>query len=450
MIREHPLPNCFSRELLLLVRGEGVWLEDRAGRRYLDFAGGIAVNALGYGRSDLADIAQAQMLRLTHVSNLFITEPALELAGKMLSSSRDLWGRDFQAVQFLSSGSEANETALKYARLYALRKKGPGAHKLLCFTGGFHGRTFGSLSVTPNPKYQEPFEPLVPGVVTVRYNDVDALEATLDASFAGVIGEVVQGEGGLASMSPEFAGALNRLCRRHDVILIADEVQTGLGRTGEFFASSGVGLEPDLITLAKPLAAGLPLAAALIPAKVNALIHLGDHGTTFGGGPVTTAVASRVWDLLSQPEFITQVRDKGEFLAERLESLNSGIPFLGGEVRGKGLLRGIEVRTEQLAVRDGVLTCAAEGARAGDRKDSQGPPAARSAPGPGNPDPMGALLDALRDEGLLVLRSGGNVLRIAPPLVISREELETGVSILRRVFEQIASVSGRPSPESAV
>ena len=251
-------------------------------------------------------------------------------------------------------------------------------------------------------------------------------------------------------MSPEFAGALNRLCRRHDVILIADEVQTGLGRTGEFFASSGVGLEPDLITLAKPLAAGLPLAAALIPAKVNALIHLGDHGTTFGGGPVTTAVASRVWDLLSQPEFITQVRDKGEFLAERLESLNSGIPFLGGEVRGKGLLRGIEVRTEQLAVRDGVLTCAADGARGSDRRASQGPPAARSAPGPGTPDPMGALLDALRDEGLLVLRSGGNVLRIAPPLVISREELETGVSILRRVFEQIASDSGRPSPESGV
>jgi acetylornithine/N-succinyldiaminopimelate aminotransferase len=408
LISQHPLPNCFSKELLMLVRGEGVWLEDRAGKRYLDFAGGIAVNALGYGRTDLADIARAQMVKLTHISNLFITEPALELAVKMLESSRRLSGREFQAVQFLSSGSEANETALKYARLYALRKKGPGAHKLLSFRGAFHGRTFGALSVTPNTKYQDPFQPLLPGVETVDYNDVSGLEKTLDASFAGVIGEVVQGEGGLAAMEPEFAAALNRLCRQYDVILIADEVQTGLGRTGEFFASTGVGLEPDVVTLAKPLAGGLPLAAVLIPAKINSLIHSGEHGTTFGGGPVTTAVASRVWDLLSQPEFIAQVREKGEFLGERLKTLAEAFPFLGGSVRGRGLLRGIEVRTEALA-------------------------------GGESSDPMTALLEALRREGLLALRSGGDVLRIAPPLVISREELETGLSIMNRVFAQVQS-----------
>jgi acetylornithine/N-succinyldiaminopimelate aminotransferase len=375
LISQHPLPNCFSKELLMLVRGEGVWLEDRAGKRYLDFAGGIAVNALGYGRTDLADIARAQMVKLTHISNLFITEPALELAVKMLESSRRLSGREFQAVQFLSSGSEANETALKYARLYALRKKGPGAYKLLSFRGAFHGRTFGALSVTPNTKYQDPFQPLL---------------------------------GGLAAMEPEFAAALNRLCRQYDVILIADEVQTGLGRTGEFFASTGVGLEPDVVTLAKPLAGGLPLAAVLIPAKINSLIHSGEHGTTFGGGPVTTAVASRVWDLLSQPEFIAQVREKGEFLGERLKTLAEAFPFLGGSVRGRGLLRGIEVRTEALA-------------------------------GGESSDPMTALLEALRREGLLALRSGGDVLRIAPPLVISREELETGLSIMNRVLAHVQS-----------
>jgi acetylornithine/N-succinyldiaminopimelate aminotransferase len=407
MIQGHPLPNCYAKELLLLVRGDGVWLEDRSGKRYLDFAGGIAVNALGYGRTDLAEIAAAQMSKLTHVSNLFITEPALELARKMLETSRRLAGRDFEAVQFVSSGSEANETALKYARLYALRRKGPGAHKLLSFRGAFHGRTFGALSMTPNPKYQEPFLPLLPGVESIEYNDVAALEKTLDASFAGVIVEVVQGEGGLAAMSPEFAAALNRLCREQDAILIADEVQTGMGRTGEFFASSGVGLEPDIVTLAKPLAGGLPLAAALIPGKVNSLIHTGEHGTTFGGGPVTTAVASRVWDLLSQPEFLLQVRETGQALGERLESLASGFPFLGA-VRGRGLLRGVEVRVDGL----------------GSSQD---------------PDPMASLLEALRVEGLLALRSGGNILRIAPPLVISREELDAGVSILRKVFDQILS-----------
>jgi acetylornithine/N-succinyldiaminopimelate aminotransferase len=318
-----------------------------------------------------------------------------------------LAGLSFEAVQFVSSGSEANETALKYARLYALRRKGPGAHKLLSFRGAFHGRTFGALSLTPNPKYQEPFLPLLPGVESIEYNDPAALEKTLDASFAGVIVEVVQGEGGLASMSPEFAAALNRRCRQEDVILVADEVQTGMGRTGEFFASSGVGLEPDIVTLAKPLAGGLPLAAALIPGKVNSLIHTGEHGTTFGGGPVTTAVASRVWDLLSRPEFLAQVRATGEALGEHLQSLVSGVPFLGA-VRGRGLLRGIEIRVESLT-------------------------------GPQDPDPMASLLDALRLEGLLVLRSGGNILRIAPPLVISREELDTGVSILKKVFDRIQS-----------
>ena len=412
LVREHPLPNCFAPELLMIARGEGVWLEDRSGKRYLDFAGGIAVNALGYGRQDLADIARDQMLKLTHISNLFITEPTLELGRKMLKTTRELCGREFQAVQFLSSGSEANETALKYARLYALRRKGPGAHKLLSFTGGFHGRTLGSLSVTPNAKYQDPFRPLLPGVESLQYNDVEALERTLDASFAGVIVEVVQGEGGLASMSRDFADALNRSCRKADAILIADEVQTGMGRTGDFYASLGVGLQPDLITLAKPLAAGLPLAAVLIPPEINSQIHLGDHGTTFGGGPVTTAVAGRVWDLLSQPEFIARVRETGAFLGERLRALAEEFPKACAGVRGKGLLRGVEIPTDT---------------------PGTGEPTAPVTPSPG-PDPLTALVDELRGEGLLVLRSGSNVLRIAPPLVITPEELEAGIGILRRVF----------------
>jgi acetylornithine/N-succinyldiaminopimelate aminotransferase len=408
LIKGHPLPNCFTPELLMISRGEGVWLEDSTGRRYLDFTGGIAVNALGYGREDLADIACRQMKKLVHISNLYITEPALELANKMIARGVGDGGGAFQAVQFLNSGSEANETALKYARLYAYRRKGEGHHKLLSFSGSFHGRTMGALSVTPNLKYQTPFLPLIPGVETGQYNDAAALEKTLDDSFAGVIVEVIQGEGGLAGMTREFAAALNRLCRKYDVILIADEVQTGLSRTGSFYACSGIELDPDIITLAKPLAAGLPLAAVLIPEKINSLIHVGDHGTTFGGGPVTTAVASKVWDILSNPQFIAQIRDKGKYLSGKLGAMTEKYSFLGG-VRGRGLLLGIEVLLERLA--RGSDTAAI----------------------------MPALLSAFREEGLLILRSGANILRIAPPLIIGSEEIDTGITIMTRVFDKIAS-----------
>ena len=398
LVTGHPLPRCFAEELLVISRGKGARLQDRAGRWYVDFAGGIAVNALGYGRADLARIAGRQMRRLTHISNLYITEPLLELGAKMLACG------GFQAVQLLSSGSEANETALKYARLYAQRRKGAGNHRLLCFSGAFHGRTLGALSLTPTAKYQDPFQPLLPGVEVAPYNDIAALGRVLDRSFAAVIAEVLQGEGGLEAMSPEFAQALNRLCREHEVILIADEVQTGLGRTGALFASRDIGLEADIITLAKPLAGGLPLAAALLPAKVNELIHLGEHGTTFGGGPVTTAVASRVWDLISDPAFLAGVKRKGEYLRGRLAALSASFPFLGG-VKGRGLLQGLEVKLEAL-------------------------------PGLGD-DPMTALLDLCRDQGLLILRSGTNVLRIAPPLVISEREIDQGLALLARVFERL-------------
>ena len=404
----HPLPKCFAENLLVIRRGKGVRLQDRAGRWYLDFTGGIAVNALGYGRADLARVAARQMRRLTHISNLYTSEPLLELGARMLASG------GFAAVQLLNSGSEANETALKYARLYALRRKGEGCHRLLSFSGAFHGRTLGALSLTPTAKYQDPFRPLVPGVEVAPFNDLAALEKLLDRSFAGVIVEVVQGEGGLACMSPEFAQALNRLCRAHDVILIADEVQTGLGRTGALFASRALGLEPDIITLAKPLAGGLPLAAALIPAKVNELIHLGEHGTTFGGGPVTTAVACRVWDLVSSPGFLAGVREKGEHLRAGLQGLAARFPFLG-EVRGRGLLQGLEVKLEALPVRAGTAPEA---------------------------DPMGDLLAACQAQGLLILRAGVNVLRIAPPLVITKKEIDEGVALLTRALERYASNGG--------
>lgn len=301
----------------------------------------------------------------------------------------------FASVFFGNSGTEANEAALKYARLYAVRTRGTGHEKLLCFSGAFHGRTLGSLSCTPSPKYQDPYAPLLPGVVVAPLNDAPALKQTLTDQFAGVIVEVVQGEGGLAGMTVEFAAALNEACARTGAILIADEVQTGMARTGTFFASDGVGLKPDLITLAKPLGGGLPLSAVLIPEKINAQIHASDHGTTFGGGPVTTAVAKKVWDAVSAPAFISHVKEMGTVLERGLQAVKAAFPRKVGELRGKGLLRGFEYT-------------------GGEVKD---------------------LLDALRANGMLALRSGTNVVRIAPPLVITKKEIEIGIRRLKEALQ---------------
>ena len=384
IVTDHPFPNAFSPEMLLLEHGSGCRVTDAAGKSYLDLGAGIAVNALGYGREDLADVAAAQMRKLVHVSNLYTTGPALELAGK-------LTGDRFAAVQYMNSGAEANESALKFARMYAHRgEKNAERHKILAFTGGFHGRTYGALACTATPKYQEPFRPMLPDVEIAPYNDVEALRKTLDGTFAGVIVEVVQGEGGLQSMTPEFAAALNACRDEHDLILIADEVQTGLGRTGHLFASDSAGLKPDIVTLAKPLAGGLPLSAVLLPAAVNDRLHFGEHGTTFGGGPVTCALASHVFDILTDPAFLAAVRERGEQLRQGLESLREAHAL--GPVVGAGLLRGVHVP-----------------GKAGEQPRIQ------------------ALSTALRAAGVLVLRSGDDVMRIAPPLVISADEIAEGL-----------------------
>ena len=402
MIRKTAIAKQYGTDFLVLREGKGVYLKDVNGKTYLDFGSGIAVNALGHGREDLAEAAAAQMRRIIHTSNLYITEPAMEMAEKLIASG------PFAAVHFGNSGTEANEAALKYARLYAKRVKGEGCFKLLSFSSAFHGRTLGALSVTPTPAYREPYEPLLPGVETSPYNDTAALEKILDRSFAGVIVEPVQGEGGLTVMKPDFAAALVRLCREHDVILIADEVQTGLGRTGNLYASAAVGLQPDIVTLAKPLAGGLPLSATLIPAKINDILKVGDHGSTFGGGPVTTAVASLLWDTVSKPEFLAAVREKGDYLAGELagvaEAFSTGA-FHIGEVRGMGLLRGLEV----IAAEEKT------------------------------PEIMKAIHARAQELGLLILRSGKNVIRLAPPLVITRGELEEGIAILYRTLEDISA-----------
>lgn len=401
---EHYLPGQYTRELLVLDRGSGVYVEDSSGNGYLDFGSGIAVNALGYGREDLARIASEQMKKLIHVSNLYATEPAITLAAKLAATG------NFAAVHFGNSGSEANESAIKYARLYGNRTYSAEKHKIACFTGAFHGRTLGALSCTPTPKYQEPYRPLVPGVEVLPYNDAEAVRNGLSAEYAGVIVEVIQGEGGLDTMQPEFVAALRKTCSAHDILLIADEVQTGCGRTGDFYASSWAGLEPDIITLSKPLAGGLPLSATLLPEKINSLLTIGDHGTTFGGGPVTTAVANYVLDQIFNPPFLEGVKKKGEYLAGKLAELASCHRVIAG-VKGKGLLQGLALD-----------------------------PGASAGTGPAEKTVKalsGSILTEARSKGLLILRSGAGVIRIAPPLIISEEEIDEGVKILDTVFSTL-------------
>ncbi len=391
MVFSPPFPKNYASDFLVLDYGEGSWLYDAGGKKYLDFGSGIAVNALGHGRRDLAKAAYRQMLKVTHVSNLYTTGPALNLARELVASG------PFAAVHFGNSGSEANEAALKYSRAWSLRVKGPDHYKILAFQNSFHGRTLGSLSATYTEKYRKPFEPLLPGVEFAVYNDVAGLSKVLNASFAAVIVEPIQGEGGLTMMTPEFAAELNRLCEMHQILLIADEIQTGVGRTGSLYAHTALGLKPDIVTLAKPLAGGLPLSATLISEKVNAQIHVGDHGTTFGGGPVTTAVALKVWDLIRRKSFLEEVAEKGEFLKHQLEKLTR-FSFVS-ELRGKGLLQGVALKLPE-----------------------------------GEENPMPAFIEEAKQNGLLILRSGANVIRIAPPLTITKQEIEKGVDRLKKVL----------------
>lgn len=394
MAVDHPLPNNFSKELLVIEKGKGVYLKDISGKTYLDFGSGIAVNSLGYGNKKLAKIVSDQMMKTAHTSNYYTSRPVLDFGEFLIKTGA------FAAVQFMNSGSEANETALKFARAYAKRIKGDKAVKFLSFNNGFHGRTMGSLAVTPKEKYQQPFAPMVPEAYAIPYNDCKMLQKTLNKKFAAVIVEVVQGEGGLWNMTEEFAACLNEQCKKYDIILIADEVQTGIGRLGALYGSETVGLKPDIITLAKPLGGGLPLSAALIPKKVNDLIKIGEHGTTFGGNPVACALGMEIVTTIADPMFLDGIKEKSEYLFSSLNTLKSKYSIID-EIRGKGMLTGIQII---------------------DKK---------------NEGKLLSLYKAAMDNGLLVLLSGTDILRIAPPLIITKKEIDKGMAILDSLLQKL-------------
>jgi len=386
--------QTYARPEVVFSHGEGAYLWDSEGKRYLDFTSGIAVTALGHSDPGWVHAVREQAGKLAHVSNLYHTEPHVALARRLVENSFA------DRVFFCNSGSEANETALKFARKYARTLsqsgnsgKSASAEKtgFVAFSGGFHGRTMGALSVTAREKYQEPFAPLVPGVTIAPFNDPDAARAATGPDTCAVIVEPLQGEGGVHPATPEFLQAVRAACDEHDALLIFDEVQCGLGRTGTLWAHEAYGVEPDMMTLAKPLAGGLPIGATLVREKVAAVMTVGDHGSTFAAGPLVCRAATAVFDRVADPEFLATVRDRGRQLLAALHNLPQEQIVA---IRGRGLLVGVEL----------------------DR-------------------PVKPLIEAARARGLMVINAGENVLRLAPPLITGEAQIEEAVEVLARCLE---------------
>ena len=334
------LMNTYKRPPLVFTRGKGCYLWDDRGKKYLDFLGGIAVNALGHAHTRLVRVVRREAARAIHLSNLFHNQFQGPLAEKLANWS----GLD--RVFFTNSGTEAIEGALKLARIYARKQTGtdapPVKTKILALEHSFHGRTFGALAITSTAKYREPYEPLMPGAVFVRFNDVADLEAKFDKTVCAIIFEPIQGEGGVHAVSEAFYNRARALCTAHNAALIADEIQCGLGRTGRYFAYQKFRALPDIVVVAKPLAGGLPLGAILASEKFASAFSPGLHGTTFGGGPMICAAALEFLSTAEREKLLANVRARGEELRAGLEKLESKFDFVK-EVRGEGLIVGMEL-----------------------------------------------------------------------------------------------------------
>lgn len=392
--RRRYLPIYRPRELIL-ERGEGSRVWDSAGRDYIDLAGGIAVNALGHADPDLRAALIEQSGKLWHTSNIFYSEPPVRLAEELAVAS------GFAERVFLcNSGAEANEAAIKLARKHAAAQGRPPAQRvILTFRGSFHGRTLAAITATAQPKYQEGFEPLPGGFRYVDFNDIAAFDAAFDADVCAVLVEPIQGEGGVMPAAPGFLAHLRRRCDETGALLMLDEIQCGMGRTGRLFACHGEGLEPDSVSLAKALGGGFPIGALLVGRRAAESLDFGSHGTTFGGNPLAAAVARVALAKLKSPELLANVEARGAQLVAGLHDINSRLGVFSG-VRGRGLMQG-GVLIEEHAAR------AAE------------------------------VLDAAAGEGLLVLSAGVGVLRFVPALNIRADELAEGLLRLERALRAV-------------
>jgi predicted acetylornithine/succinylornithine family transaminase len=376
----------YKRAPIVLVRGEGIRLFDDTGREYVDFTSGIAVNALGYGDPGLQAVMRQAAEGLIHVSNLFRTEPGERLARRLVELSFA------DRVFFCNSGVEANEGAFKFARRWARSIGGPAKHEIIGLRGAFHGRLFASVAATDRPAYRAPFRPLAGGV-SIAERDIEGLAGILSAeTVAALIIEPIQGEGGVRVMDAGYLRELRSLTREREVALLFDEIQCGLGRTGHLFACQRVDVEPDLLTLAKPIAGGLPMGAILMTETIAATIKPGDHGTTFGGGPFVATVAEHVLERIAHPAFLATVRDEGAWLGSALNEVAARSGRVRA-VRGAGFIWGLDVE-----------------------------------------EPAADVIARARDNGLLLVGAGEHTLRILPPLVATRDDLAEGLRRLERAL----------------
>jgi len=380
------LLGLYKRAPIELVRGEGVELFDADGRAYLDFTAGIAVNALGYGDEGLREAIHAAADGLIHVSNLFRTAPGEQLAARLVELSFA------DKVFFCNSGAEANEGAFKFARKWARSTVGAAKTDIIALRGAFHGRLFASLAATDRPSYRAPFRPLAGGVSIVE-RDIEDLAIVLDAeTVAAVILEPVQGEGGVRVLDRGFIRELHALTRERQVALIFDEIQCGMGRTGSLFAYEQIGVEPDMLTLAKPIAGGLPMGAVLVSNRIGSTINAGEHGTTFGGGPFIASVALHVLERVADPALLTHVASAGQWIGEQVQGISERTGRIRA-IRGMGFMWGVDVN-----------------------------------------EPAGEVVARARDAGLLILTAGDHTLRFLPPLVMTREDLVRGLAIIEQVI----------------
>ena len=380
------LLQTYGRYPLALASGKGVWVQDVQGRKFLDLVGGLGVNALGYAHKRIVKVIREQCARLIHVSNLYYNEYQGQLAQRLCELS------GMERAFFCNSGTEAIEGAIKAARAAAHASGGEHKTKLFAVEGSFHGRTFGALSLTAPEKYRKDFAPLLDNVEFIRMNDADDLYAKVDDSACAVVIEPIQGEGGIRECTPEFLQEARNVCDRHQVALIFDEIQCGLGRTGRMFAFQDSGALPDILTIAKPLAAGLPLGAFLARGKYASAIGSGKHGTTFGGGPLACRVALEFLDVVEQEGLLENVRKVGEYLHHELERTRMDYDVVR-EVRGRGMMQAIELSV-----------------------------------------PARPFVDAAIQKGLLINATQDVVIRMLPPFLLEEKHVDKAMRVLRKLL----------------
>ncbi len=381
--------GTYTRPDFVITRGEGVYLYDSKGRRYLDFIAGISVNALGHSDPHVLHVLQDQAKQLWHCSNLYYSEPQVRLAKLLVKNTFA------DKVFFANSGTEAMEGAIKFARKWAVNNKGKDSFKIIAFQNSFHGRTMGALSATGQPRFWEDFEPMLPGFKFANYNDLESVKELINDKTCAILVEPIQGEGGIYPADKEFLKGINDLCNEHNCLLIVDEIQCGLGRSGTFNAYDQYDIQPDMMTLAKPIAGGLPMGAVLLNDKVAEYIRPGNHGSTFGGGPLVASVAEHIVQRISEPEFLDHVGKVSKYLFSQLNKLKNDFAKIEA-IRGKGLMIGIEL----------------------------------------NDSPQ-LLIDACAKNGLLVCKTGGNAFRLLPPLIIEKEHVDEAVEKLGMAMREI-------------